>query len=365
MDDATLPTGKTDLRDWLNLANEWAETVYLANSLPAETYAELQEALADARHSLDAHFYAFLQARYSAVGYYEDNRGPMSLQAVNSWLHYHLNPDERLAVLCFDGLALDQWFLLRSYLSSVAPDLEFRENRTYAIAPTVTPIARQALFSGRRPAEFAETANRTDKDATRWEAYWVNRNVPKRRVSYLHIKAGGQGMSTLGKIVDGKNQRLGIVVNLFDEVMHGIKDVPPGADKRVYYGTLRSYLEHSSIGELMQVLLDNGYRVYLTADHGNIAGTGNGLKPPRALIEGYARRVVLFDEEKLAEEYAAKHGLRAFRTKALPPGMYPVYAPGTQLFDSERATHVSHGGLSVEELVVPFVEIVRGPGGAS
>ncbi len=112
------------------------------------------------------------------------------------------------------------------------------------------------------------------------------------------------------------------------------------------------------------LLLKNGYRVYLTADHGNIAGVGSGLKPPKALIESYARRVVLFDRADLAEEYAAEHGLRLYRTKALPPDVHPVYAPGTQLFDTQGATHISHGGLSLEELVVPFVEITRSPGGA-
>jgi hypothetical protein len=86
---------------------------------------------------------------------------------------------------------------------------------------------------------------------------------------------------------------------------------------------------------------------------------GCGLRPPKALIEGYARRVVLFDRTELAEEYASAHDLCAFRTKALPPDVHPVYAPGTRLFASQGATHVSHGGLSLEELVVPFVEVRR------
>ena len=66
---------------------------------------------------------------------------------------------------------------------------------------------------------------------------------------------------------------------------------------------------------------------------------------------------MLFDRADLAEAYATEHGLRYYRTKALPPDVHPVYAPGTQLFDSQGATHASHGGLSLEELVVPFVEI--------
>ena len=56
---------------------------------------------------------------------------------------------------------------------------------------------------------------------------------------------------------------------------------------------------------------------------------------------------------------AETHGLRYFRTKALPPDVHPVYLSGTDLFAGQGATQVSHGGLSLEELVVPFVEVKR------
>jgi hypothetical protein len=359
MDETTLPAGKTDLRDWLNLAAEWAEVVYQANNLPAEAYARVQPALAAARETLDDYFWAFVQARYSAVDYYQDNKGPMCLTAVNSWLYQQVGRDERLALVCCDGLALDQWFLLRDYLRAALPGLSFHENRTYALAPGVTPISRQALFAGRPPTAFAETMNRTDQDGERWHAYWVNHDVPARRVAHAAVQVSGQGLDAVRAIAEGKNLCLGVLVNLFDDVMHAVKGMPPEADKRVYYSALRGHLENGRLDELFDLLLKHGYRLFLTADHGNIAGVGSGLAPPKALIETYARRVAIFDKAELAEEYAAKHGLRVFRTKALPPDVHPVYLLGNQLFAAQNATLISHGGLSLEELIVPFVEVVR------
>lgn len=364
MDDTTLPSGKTDLRDWLNLAAEWAEVVYQANSLTSEAYTQVQPDLAAARSSLDGHFWTFLQARYSAVDYYQDNKGPICLMAVNRWLYQQIDQDKRLALICFDGLALDQWLLLRDYLQSVLPRLAFHENRTYAVAPTTTPVSRQALFAGRPPTAFAETLHRTDKDANRWRAYWVNQNVPKQRVAYVAVKVNGQGLDQVRALAEGRNRRLGLLVNLFDEVMHAVKGMPQEADKRVYYGTLRSHLENGRLDELFGLLLSHGYRLFLTADHGNIAGVGNGLKPPNALLEGYARRAAVFAQPELAQEYAETHGLRIFRTKALPPNVHPVYPSGNDLFDTKGITLISHGGLSLEELIVPFVEVTRSPGGA-
>ena len=134
-------------------------------------------------------FWAFLQARYSAADYYSDNRGPISLAAVNGWLQRAVKPDARLALVCCDGLSLDAWQLLAGHLRSTLPGVTFDENRTYAIAPTVTPISRQALFAGRLPAAFGDTIGRTDQDAARWQAYWVNHDVPAGRVTFQAFSA--------------------------------------------------------------------------------------------------------------------------------------------------------------------------------
>lgn len=359
LEEVGLPGGATDLRDWLNLAAEWAEAVHAANTLPETLYTEIKDDLAAARATLDGHFWAFLQARYSAADYYSDNRGPITVAAVNGWLGRAVKPDARLALICCDGMALDAWRLLADHLRATLPGVTFDEDRTYAIAPTVTPVSRQALFAGRLPAAFGDTIGRTDQDAARWKAYWVNHDVLESRVAYQAINATSPDLTPLKAIADSRNRRLGILLSLFDEVMHLTKDMPSDADKRVYYDTLRSHLRNGHVEQLFDLLLAAGYRVFLTADHGSIAGQGTGLTPPRALIETYARRVVIFDRPKLAQEYAEAHDLRYFRTKALPPDVHPIYLPRTNLFAAKGTTQVSHGGLSLEELVVPFVEVRR------
>jgi hypothetical protein len=178
-------------------------------------------------------------------------------------------------------------------------------------------------------------------------------------VDYASAKVTGQGFDGVDATTSGKNCRLGVLINLFDDVMHAVKGMTPEADKRVYYAALRAYLEDGRLEELFALLLERNYRVFVAADHGNIAGKGNGVIPARALVETYARRVVLYDQDTLAREFAEEHSLRRFRTKALPPDVYPVYPSGVEMFASEDATMISHGGLSLEELVVPFVEVMR------
>jgi hypothetical protein len=359
LNESNLPQGKTDLRDWLNLAAEWAEAVYQANSLPGELYKEVARDLAIARSNFDKHFNAFVQARYSAVDHYQDSRGPISVAKVNSWLSQVAGEKERVALICFDGLALDQWHLLREYIQSKIPNLTISENRAYAMAPTITPISRQSLFAGRPPVVFEETWDKTTQDADRWHAYWVHLEIPAQRVNHIALKSSAPDFTALQAILDNKNVRLGILINLFDDVMHASKELPPESDKRIYYDTLRSYLENGALDKLFTILLENSYRIFVTSDHGNIAGIGNGLTPPRALIETYARRVAIFDQESLAQEFAEKNAEIYYRTKSLPPSLHPVYLPGNQLFATLGSAQISHGSLSIEELVVPFVEITR------
>lgn len=355
---ATMPTGKTDLRDWLNLAAEWAEAVYQANSLPLEGYNEVQPILFQAREMLDVCFDAFLRARYGAVTYYQDNKGPISLASVNKWLAHPGRSGDRLALLCFDGLALDQWYLLRAYLEEALDGLSFEENRTYAVAPTLTPVSRQALFAGRPPVMFEDTVLTTTQDKKAWQNYWINHNVPSRRVDHLTVQVNGNGLDELSKVVDSKNQRLAVLISLFDAVMHTVHGMSPESDKRIYYDALRSHLENGKLHLLFETLLQHGYRVFVTADHGNIAGVGVGLTPPKALVETYARRVAIFDDPALAESYRQDHDeLTTFWTKILPASVQPVYLKGNGLFAPAGTTMISHGGLSIEEVIVPFIEV--------
>jgi len=359
LDPTGLPQGKTDLRDWLNLAAEWSEAVYQVNSLPLELYEEVRSSFFAARASLDKYFIAFIQLRYSAVDYYQDNLGPLSLAGVNAWLAQNVKINERLALICFDGLALDQLLLLKEYVSAKIPGLTYQENRTYAMAPTITPNSRQALFSGRPPVAFAETWDKTNADAARWNTYWVHREIPEKRITHLAINPSSSDFNALQSVIDSKNVRLGILINLFDDVMHSIKEFSAQTDKRIYYDTLRSYLENGSLGRLFTMLLEGGYRIFISSDHGNLSGVGNGITPPKALIENYARRVAIFDSEPLAKEFAAKCSGLVFRTKSLPADIYPVYLPGQTLFAPTGSVQISHGGLSLEELIVPFVEVTR------
>ena len=345
-----------DLRGWLDEGYAWARLVHDSTLLPRQDYEALREQFATARRAVDEAFLQFLHQTYSSVSFYEDNKGPIALHRVNQYVHGGVEENERVALLVFDGMALDQWFLLRDYLlACLTSKVQFRENRTYAIAPTVTSISRQALFAGRMPGNFPGTALVTSADASHWQNYWVNRGRRHGRVAYLNVKMAGD-FAELRQVVDSNNEVLGLVVNFFDDVMHGIKDLKAG--KRVFYDTLISYLNNSATDKFFDLLIGAGYRVFITSDHGNLDAGGTGVKSPKALIEAYAKRVVIFDQEPIARAFAEQHGLTLLRPLFLPDNLYPVYPRGDGMFSSEGSVGISHGGLSIEEMIVPFIEMI-------
>jgi hypothetical protein len=353
-----LDTGSLDLRGWLDAGYTWGRLVHDFTLLSRQDYDALQERFAAVRRSLNDVFLSFLQQTYPSISFYDDNKGPIALHRVNQYIQRSVEDGARVALVVFDGMAVDQWFLLRDYLlACLKREVEFRENRTYAIAPTVTSVSRQALFAGRMPGNFPDTALLTTADGKHWQNYWVNRGRRRRRVTYLNVKMTGE-FDELRQVVDGKNEVLALVVNFFDDVMHSAKDLKVG--KRVFYDTLISYLNNSATDRFFEVLLGAGYRVFITSDHGNVDAAGMGLRSPKALVETYARRVAIFDQEPIAHAFVSKHaelGLTLFRPVFLPDDLYPVYPPADGLFASRRSAGISHGGLSVEEMIVPFIEV--------
>lgn len=360
-----LDTDGLDLRGWLDEGYAWGRLVHDFTLLSRRDYNALRERFAAARQALNDAFLAFLQQTYPSISFYDDNKGPIALHRVNQYIARIAGEKERIALIVFDGMAIDQWFLLRDYLLTRLPVLsrtgpgkrkvEFREGRTYAITPTVTSVSRQTLFAGRMPGNFPDTALVTTADEKHWQNYWVNQGRRRKRVAYLNVKMTGE-FAALRQVVDSKNEILAMVVNFFDDIMHGVKDLKAG--KRVFYDTIISYLNNSATARFFDILLGAGYHIFITSDHGNVDAVGTGVQSPKALVEAYAKRVVIFDQEPIAQAFADKHALTLFRPMFLPDQLYPVYPQANEMFAPKGSAGISHGGLSIEEMIVPFIEVI-------
>ncbi len=112
--------------------------------------------------------------------------------------------------------------------------------------------------------------------------------------------------------------------------------------------------------DLLNFLIDGDFRVYITSDHGNIEAKGIGSPNEGATADLRGERVRIYSDP----------GLRARSKKlfpdslewppiGLPDDYYALIAPGRTAFVRKGDVIVGHGGISVEELLVPFIEVER------
>src|SRR5579884_1455502 len=137
-------------REWIELVAELARWEV---RLAAADEPGLSEALRTLQRSLRQDFAEYVARHYARwVAHPEGDRPPLSVDVGAEFLAPLVERSGRALFVVIDCLRLDQWEVLRDL---VAPLFEVEESYYYAILPTATPFARNAIFSGLFPAELA------------------------------------------------------------------------------------------------------------------------------------------------------------------------------------------------------------------
>ena len=136
-------------------------------------------------------------------------------------------------------------------------------------------------------------------------------------------------------------------------MMHGSPTGSAGLHAQVQHWATEGYF-----ARLVSSLLQRGFTLFVTADHGNVEGTGCGKPNVGATAEERGERVHVFSEEVLRAKVANDFtDAITWPSVGLPVDYLPLLAPGRSAFVAEGKRTIGHGGISLEEVVVPFVEI--------
>lgn len=262
--------------------------------------------------------------------------------------------EEKIALVVFDGLAVDQWTQIRECIVHRAPQLMFDENACFAWLPTLTSVSRQALFSGLRPREFADSIETTSKEPQHWTRFWQDHGLRANEVLYRKsIKRTDDLPELEAQLSDPTVKIAGLVVDTVDEIIHGAV-----LGKRGVAAQIASWCDSGFVDRLFATLLENGFHVYLTADHGNTEAVGIGRPNQGVASELRGERVRTYRSETLIAKTAAENpGSFRLDVAGLPANFIPLFAGGRGAFVPKDDHVVVHGGVSVEELIVPFVKV--------
>lgn len=352
---AEMPTIQSPHRDWTHFSRRLGEVISRFHGLDAARAESIKDAMRDLVVSADDRLREWVGKHYADLPSLPAAKGPIMVHHVPRYLAMRRgNGEEKIALVVFDGLAVDQWSQIRENIINRSQRLMFDENACFAWLPTLTSVSRQALFSGLRPREFVESIDSTSQEPVQWARFWQDHGLRANEVLYRKAIKRTDDLPALEVELTQPSMKVaGLVVDTVDEIIHGAV-----LGKRGIATQIASWCESGFVDRLFSLLLDNGFHVYLTADHGNVEAVGIGRPNQGVATELRGERVRTYRSEAVIAETAAANP-ETFRLDiaGLPANFMPLFAGGHGAFVSKDDQVVVHGGISVEELIVPFVKV--------
>lgn len=251
--------------------------------------------------------------------------------------HLKANKHEKVALLCLDCMGFTEWNLLKEHLE--LDDNDIAITPLFAMLPSITSISRMAIYEGKREVYNHKSPGRPA------EAKALANNFTPRHSTYLTESDNITADKLLGY------HMVSILYNFFDELAHSVQ-FPPGVEEKTpYLNAAKDYLLQSSIKQDIQLLKEEGYTIYLCSDHGSIVAKGNGKRIEKYLIDGFAKRAVIIqaDNSELLDMEQINIPFESDKKVVIPEGR--------TMFTYKDKIEVNHGGISLEEMIVPLIKL--------
>ena len=265
-------------------------------------------------------------------------------------------PSKNVALIVLDGLALDQWMSLKQIFINQMNNISLEESAVFAWIPTLTSVSRQSVFAGKPPFYFSNSINSTNAEPKLWQQFWENHGIQRLDISYKRGLGKGDPIDDLEPLViPGKTKVLGLVIDTIDKIMHGMQLGANGMHNQI-----KQWAEQKYLSGLTAKLLDYGYQVWITSDHGNIECKGEGRLSEGAIAEMRGERVRIYPNKDLRSQMQKKCSFAyEWEPIALPNNYFPLIAGERAAFIKKDDIIVGHGGASIEEVIVPLIKIER------
>ncbi len=355
--ESEIPSADASHRDWQQAAQRWAELVVLRWEWDEALDAADKAKWMDLQSKLEDGFGQWMMQRYGTLHNLPFHQQPVMVHQIPRFLAAKRTRQglSKIALLVLDGLAFDQWLLLRKSLEAGDPEWRFQDSTAFAWVPTLTSVTRQSIFAGEPPLYFPESIETTSKEPTHWQRFWEDHGVRRAGVELVTDLDAPTDPKLEAALANPRLSVLGIVWNKVDDIMHGMQMQTAGMHSQV-----RLWASQGHLQQLLSRLQQEGFAIYLTADHGNVTATGIGNPKEGVLVETKGKRARVYDRPEFREEVAAQFpDSISWPGQGLPPARHVLLAGDLKAFTDDGDKIVAHGGIALEEVMVPFVTITR------
>ena len=321
-------------------------------------------------------FSKFIEKNYQSW-FEKDNHPCLSHEILKKHLFPEIS-DDPLILIVIDNLRYDQWKIIEPSILSYYNKV--KEVPYYSILPTSTQYARNSLFAGIMPMHIKQKFPQFWKDdheeggKNLFESKLLNINLNNLKSNNLkneffkitNFKNGVKLSNNLKQF--RQNNLTTIVYNFVDMLSHSktememIKELAP--NDKAYRSLTNSWFSNSPLFEIIKNASSLGFKLVITTDHGTI-----NVKNPTKIIGDrntsqnlrYKTGKSLTTNEKDNLVFKNPHDILLPKTSInssfvfTKNEFYLVYPNNYNHFSNYFKNTYQHGGVSMEEMIIPFV----------
>jgi len=340
---------------WQTVARTWAELTALRYDPDSPLSSAQQKECYQLQSKLDTAFLAWLHQRYAPLGG-QRLPTPHHVHHVPHYIAYQRRQGQanRVALVILDCMALADWILIGQVWRARHPDWRFEEHLLLAQVPTITAVSRQALVSGLRPADFAATLGVNRAESGQWAAFWAGEGLLSDACPYARLTSDRDGLPP--EVDSARTRALCLTDSKIDSMVH---DATLGATD--FQASLRVWLEEygRQVEEVVASLLARGFTVYLTSDHGHVEARGFGQPSEGLTVDTRGKRARIYSDYRAAVNVQQGFSKTILWSQygLLPDDVWVLMPQERKAFAAVNQTVVTHGGPTLDEMVVPLVTI--------
>lgn len=369
-----------DHRGWMDI---YKRLIYWELEMKKSESREMEEVFQTQKKEANTEFFKFISRNY---GEWMTNPAADSPVMSHSLMKFkvlpHIEPEKPLFFILIDNLRFDQWKAIQPLFSQ---NFRVQEEETfYAILPTATQYSRNAIFAGLTPLEIekrfpAEWKNDDEEGGKNLHEETFLKNLLEReglkdaRYSYTKITNHNEAHKLVDNVHNFLSNDINVIVyNFVDMLSHARTEMEVlkelAADEASYRSLTASWFEHSPLHQALKRIADKDITLIVATDHGSVRVNNPqkviGDKQTTSNLRYKHGRNLNYDpKEVLAFKDPRQAGLPVPNVNSsyifAKLDSYLCYPNNYNYFANYYRNTFQHGGVSLEEMIIPVVRMVR------